>query len=342
MFDEQRFFFILGMPRARTAWLSVALTFGESVCLHEGVANCGTFAEYAAKLRSIPSRVVGDSDAALVYWLPALQEEFPDAAFVVVRRDHDAAKFSLMRAEPDQRDKIEQWWPGYCAQFEATVASLDCPQLDQMALNDAALLEALATRLTGASPPVGHFERLLEMNIQTQREGGITAPKALAPEMKIPREFLESRGVKLPAGMSVRYYAPQDYAAVSSWWEERHAEQLPHATLPPLGVVVELNGEMQAALWVYECYGVGVAYLEWPVTRPGLSGGEAGRAMNLAVAACMYLAGKRLEPVGWYSVFRTVTPYSAIARHLERIGFQRERGHGRGDGSRIALTYQIK
>ena len=71
----------------------------------------------------------------------------------------------------------------------------------------------------------------------------------------------------------------------------------------------------------YESYGVGVAWLEYPVTRPGLTMKQAGAVMAVAVAACMQTAGKECVPPATYHVFRVATS-SPIARFLGRLGFQ--------------------
>ena len=123
-------------------------------------------------------------------------------------------------------------------------------------------------------------------------------------------------------GLRARFYEQDDLPLLQEWWVSRHSEDPPVGLLPPLGVVVEdASGEAIGMLWCYESYGVGVAWLEYPVTRPGLTMKQAGAVMAVAVMACMQVAGKECVPPATYHVFRVATS-SPIARFLGRLGFQ--------------------
>ena len=122
-------------------------------------------------------------------------------------------------------------------------------------------------------------------------------------------------------GINVRKFTPEDLPEFEAWWAARHVGALPAGLLPPLGVVVEDEKGPAGMLWCYECYEVGVAWLEYPVTRPGLNVRRAGVVMAMAVAACMQYAGHHCIPPARYHVFRVATP-SPIARFLRRLGFQ--------------------
>jgi hypothetical protein len=91
--------------------------------------------------------------------------------------------------------------------------------------------------------------------------------------------------------------------------------------LPPVGVVVERDGEPLGALWCYESCGIGVAFLEWPCSAPGLGQRQALEVFRMAVDACVALAKNN----GDYSIFRCST-LPAIARVLPRLGFRSEGG----------------
>lgn len=115
-----------------------------------------------------------------------------------------------------------------------------------------------------------------------------------------------------------------DLQTVSGWWSKHRNEDLPVAALPPLGVVVAdaVTGEPVAALWCYECYGVGVAFIEFPVAKPGLQIGELRRVFDLAINAVIVLAGQFCDPPGEYRLFRCATNQT-IARILDGMGFER-------------------
>lgn len=112
-----------------------------------------------------------------------------------------------------------------------------------------------------------------------------------------------------------------DFQRVNEWWRRRNNDDLPETLLPPLGVIVERKGEPVGALWCYESYGIGVAFLEWPCTAPGLGPSEALKVMGCAVNACVHLA----KTHGDYSVFRCST-LPGIARVLPKLGFVPEHG----------------
>lgn len=123
--------------------------------------------------------------------------------------------------------------------------------------------------------------------------------------------------------LTARVYglAAGDYQLVNQWWERHNAHALPETLLPPLGVIVERDGQPVGALWCYESFGIGVCFLEWPCSAPGLGMKEAARVFGYAVEACITVA----KAHGDNSIFRCST-LPAIARILPRLGFIPESG----------------
>lgn len=119
---------------------------------------------------------------------------------------------------------------------------------------------------------------------------------------------------------TVRAFTPDDMPTAEAWWSRRHDSAFPAETLPPLGVVVEDRRGPSAMLWCYECFGVGVAFLEFSITRPGLSLKEARRAVQYTIEACCVLAGKGVKPEADFTVFRGTTT-GPLSRELSRMGF---------------------
>lgn len=121
----------------------------------------------------------------------------------------------------------------------------------------------------------------------------------------------------IPA-LQARLYgeAVGDYQLVSGWWESRHSEPLAETILPPLGVIVEDGQGPCAAVWCYECFGVGVCFLEFPIARPGMHFNESLRAFEMAIEGCIRIAKQH----GDFSLFQGYT-LPAIARALRSIGF---------------------
>lgn len=96
--------------------------------------------------------------------------------------------------------------------------------------------------------------------------------------------------------LTVRQYGLHagDWQTVSAWWD-RTGGVFAETILPPLGVIVEYQGEPVAALWCYESYGIGVAFLEFPCTRPGIPPGLAWRALAWAEHAITSVLRSRGE-----------------------------------------------
>lgn len=125
--------------------------------------------------------------------------------------------------------------------------------------------------------------------------------------------------------MTSRLYHPEDYPLANEWWRARHGQlsDLPAGMLPPLGVAVEEAGKPLCFLWAYESYGVGVCFIEWPVSDPGNGMEISRRAFQQAVTAIIALAGKRCIPPGEYKAFRAM-PSLSLFRAMRDMGFNRE------------------
>lgn len=71
------------MPRSRTYWLSRFLTHGDVTCHHDLLSGVASFEDYAAALGQDDGAA---ETAAILLWRPMLRR-FPDARYVIVRRD---------------------------------------------------------------------------------------------------------------------------------------------------------------------------------------------------------------------------------------------------------------
>jgi len=71
-------FFVSGLPRSRTAWLSVFLD-----CHHEGMVGCDSLQEYKDKIK-------GSGDCLTTLSLIDVKLEFPDSKVIVI--DSDVSK----------------------------------------------------------------------------------------------------------------------------------------------------------------------------------------------------------------------------------------------------------
>lgn len=119
-------------------------------------------------------------------------------------------------------------------------------------------------------------------------------------------------------GHQVREYTPADWPLVLEWWEAHQGpRRIYEALLPPIGLIVEREGAPIAALWCHLSVGIGVAFLEHPVTRPGLHLLESAAAMSAAIDAMEEIC--RTHDYG----LLIANTLPGIARWLERRkGFQ--------------------
>ena len=77
-------FFVIGLPRSRTAWLANFLTFDGNFCYHEGMAGCRNIDEYKEKLGD-------DGDSSTGLMLFNMNVEFPKAPKIIIEGDIEKA-----------------------------------------------------------------------------------------------------------------------------------------------------------------------------------------------------------------------------------------------------------
>jgi hypothetical protein len=78
-------YLIFGKPRSRTAWTANFMTYADSFCVHEGLADCSIkAAALKPYLDALPGRVNGNSDTGMIHLVDDLLEVFPDARLAVL------------------------------------------------------------------------------------------------------------------------------------------------------------------------------------------------------------------------------------------------------------------
>jgi len=100
-------FLIMGLPRSRTAWLSVALTYKNSHCLHEPLLGCMSVSELTTKFDDIDADIVGGADTGAVFFLDAIIKEMPFIKIVVIDRKIEDCESSSRRMGFDSVDLRE-------------------------------------------------------------------------------------------------------------------------------------------------------------------------------------------------------------------------------------------
>lgn len=330
---QKHFFFVFGLPRTRSAWLSVLLSGQDAFCFHEGISKFATFEDFAAAMRARPETAVGNADSSLVYYLPEILAEFPEAQFLFVDRDPQVCLQSLLKAEPTREEEIRAWWPMHTKKVSSAVEILaEGDYFTQVSYEDLdsfdeCLLITCWLRLVPLDPQ--RWGHLKDLRITTVAEPPAVVPvpaeasKPFVPHAALSVERLKELGFDV-SGFRARGYgeAAGDYQLCDEWWKYHNGPEnmLVETLLPPLGVVVEDADGPVAACWCIEAFGIGVGVLESPVTRPGIDLKTAAAACAFAAATLMQMAGKRLVPEGEFSFFRVSTT-PGIARALTRMGF---------------------
>ena len=318
--------FIIGMPRCRTAWLSVCASALGVDCSHEAIGDFATFEGYADDLDSrLASGPAGDSDSGLVYWLPQILERWPGARLAVITRDDREGLESLVKAAGEQ---VRAMWAEYlCASkaardtlrsapfFTAGGSSIFCAM---SSLENDDVAAGVLEWLTGRRPSALWMRRMQRLRVTSVIDPGrvkIQPPK-VAPVQLAGLDGFDT------FGLSAALYQSGDFPMAAQWWEQHGGGELKEASLPPLGIVVSDDSGPVSAVWCYESFGVPVGQLTFPVTRPGLAPRRAAGALAYALAACVATAGKGHEPEASFRFFKVFAPPSMVAA-LERLGFQK-------------------
>lgn len=97
-------FFILSLPRSRTAWLANFLTYDGAFCFHEGLLQTASLYQLRGLFESTGKQIVGNSDCANVFFLDEIQDLYPDAVFIHIRRNLEDVLSSLEDMTEDFRD----------------------------------------------------------------------------------------------------------------------------------------------------------------------------------------------------------------------------------------------
>jgi hypothetical protein len=121
--SPQEVFFVTGLPRSRTTWLSNYLTYGNIWCHHDLLLKTPHMDWFDDALRRPGAQVTGDSDSALPLAYEEINKWYPQAKWIVVLRNRmDAQKSYLkyFREHPYQRQRPLNW-----EQMEAAFELMD-------------------------------------------------------------------------------------------------------------------------------------------------------------------------------------------------------------------------
>jgi len=80
-------FFIVGLPRTRSSWMSNFLTYKTSFCFHEAIRLCRNIDDMALLFDSVGEPNVGDADCRIIEFQADFRRMFPHAKWVYIKRD---------------------------------------------------------------------------------------------------------------------------------------------------------------------------------------------------------------------------------------------------------------
>lgn len=157
-----RRFFILGLPRSRTAWLANFFTYDDVSCLHEPSAEIASLDELDARLDATGSPVQGSADTCNTLLFDSLLKRWPDARYIAVRRDPREVRASLRGKGLTTESMVE-----LAASFESVTQHAAVIPVRFESLSDLSRLEDL-WRFCGSRMPFNErrARMLIDLNVQ--------------------------------------------------------------------------------------------------------------------------------------------------------------------------------
>lgn len=102
-----RNFFITGLPRSRTAWLSVLLSDQDSFCYHELLSNCQGISEFHKKLSNPFFNKVGNSDSGLSLYWDKIKNYYKNCPLILIYRNEQESLDSLKNSLKLSQEQAE-------------------------------------------------------------------------------------------------------------------------------------------------------------------------------------------------------------------------------------------
>jgi hypothetical protein len=156
-------FIITGLPRSRTAWMSVLFTTDDSFCPHELTPELPSLEVLREFFNISEYRYIGISDSALIWMLPWVLEELK-APTLIIRRELDEVRSSLSMIGLHSNKLLENT----AAQLERFVNHPLVRCIDFESLNDPQMMrQAWEHVLPGKRFDVLRFEALKRLHIET-------------------------------------------------------------------------------------------------------------------------------------------------------------------------------
>jgi hypothetical protein len=172
-------FFITGLPRSRTAWLSVYMTTGRAVCYHDACAKIERIEDVEAVFASDFYHYVGIADSALGFYLPWILQNIGPRT-LIVERDPDEVSNSLA-ALGMPKTKLPNRLLASLKEFRGHPLVMWVPYrlLDEKRVMEKAFLHLLP----GEAFDERRHDEMAKLNIQTDMRKAVASYLANRPQM---------------------------------------------------------------------------------------------------------------------------------------------------------------
>lgn len=107
----------------------------------------------------------------------------------------------------------------------------------------------------------------------------------------------------------------KDHATLVEWCESHGVAATPTPLLPPLGVIVQRDGQDAAMLFMYYALSAGIAFIDAAATKPKMSVKDTVACFEFAIG----FLRQEAKQDGYAVIMAHASP--AVARCLSRIGF---------------------
>jgi hypothetical protein len=158
-------YFIIALPRSRTAWLSAFLTTEDSDCLHDPLGQCESLDDLERLFVESGAPIIGCADTSSPIFFNAINERWPDSKYLFVFREPKDIAASLDRLEMPSAEvpmmQVRMNSAYLSVRSRDNVRALPFEHLSQPAA-----LEALWEFLIGTPFDLARAERFNAMNIQ--------------------------------------------------------------------------------------------------------------------------------------------------------------------------------
>lgn len=115
--------------------------------------------------------------------------------------------------------------------------------------------------------------------------------------------------------ITLREYKPADFPMICEWRNAHGVDPLPEAIFPKFGLIAMIDGEDSAAAWLYMSNSNGACWIEWIVSRPGISLVQSKRCFEAIVT----LMRQRASEMNYGVMFGHCLP--AMVRSAQSLGF---------------------